>query len=61
MNEWLAGPLKDFTHDILLSRQSRQRGIFNIEALSKNLESPRQYGRALWGALNIEMWFRKFM
>lgn len=61
MNEWLAGPLRDFAHDILLSKSSKERGIFTEKGLSNIIKSPKPYGRALWGALNLELWFQIFI
>ncbi len=61
MNEWLAGPLRDYVHDILLSKKSKERGIFTEKGLSEMLKSPKPYGRALWGALNLELWFQTFI
>jgi asparagine synthase (glutamine-hydrolysing) len=61
MNEWLAGPLRDFVHDILLSKSSRERGIFTEKGLTELLKPRTPYGRSLWGALNLELWFQTFI
>lgn len=61
LKEWFSGPLKDFMYDILLSKKTCERGIFRKEALSELLISKQPYGRALWGALNLEFWFRTFI
>lgn len=61
LNEWFAGPLKDFVHDILLSKSAKERGIFTEKGLSYLLKPQQPYGRALWGALCLELWFREFI
>ena len=61
LNEWFAGPLKDFLHDVLLSKSAKERGIFTERGLSDLLRPQQPYGRALWGALNLELWFQTFI
>jgi len=61
LNEWFAGPLKDFVHDILLSKNAKERGIFTEKGLSELLKHQQPYGRVLWGALNLELWFQTFI
>jgi asparagine synthase (glutamine-hydrolysing) len=61
MKEWFTGPLRDFVHDILLSKSSRERGIFTEIGLSELLKPKTPYGRSLWGALNLELWFQTFI
>ena len=61
LNEWFTGPLKDFIRDILLSKDAKERGIFERKGLSKLFEPEHPYGRALWGALNLELWFQTFI
>jgi len=61
INEWFAGPLRDFVHDLLLSKSSRERGIFTEKGVSELLKPRTPYGRSLWGALNLELWFQTFI
>jgi asparagine synthase (glutamine-hydrolysing) len=61
LSEWFAGPLKDFLHDVLLSKKAKERGIFEVKGLTELLEHQQPYGRALWGALNLELWFLTFI
>lgn len=61
LNQWFAGPLKDYVSDILLSKRSKERGIFTREGLVALLAQQQQFGRALWGALNLELWFQTFI
>ncbi|MFH1320659.1 MAG: asparagine synthase (glutamine-hydrolyzing) [Bacteroidota bacterium] len=60
-NEWLAGPLKEYALDILTGKSARERGIFNIDQIEKQIQTSSKFGRGLWGALNIETWYRKFI
>lgn len=61
LQEWSAGPLRDFLHDILLSARARQRGVFRPAALERLVAGERRYGRELWGVLCLELWFRAFV
>jgi asparagine synthase (glutamine-hydrolysing) len=61
LQEWAAGPLRDFIHDILQSPRARQRGVFRPAALERLVAGERRYGRELWGALCLELWFRAFV
>lgn len=58
---WARGPVGTFFKDILLSKKARERGIFDpgkVEALIRNEDA---FGRALWGALSVELWFNTFI
>ncbi len=61
LNRWLAGELRDFAFDILLGKASRERGLFEPRALQQALESERPFGRVIWGALCLELWFQQFI
>lgn len=62
LKEWMQkGPVKEFVSDILLSKNSKQRGIFKPESLEKMLISQGVGGRQLWGALSLEIWHREFI
>ena len=58
--EWFHGELRSFVHDILLSEQTRQRGIIDAGAVEQCLRSERPFGRTVWGLLSLELWFRNF-
>ena len=60
-NEWLAGPLQDYAMDILTGKTAKERGMFDVGKIEKQMKTSSKFGRDLWGALNIEMWFRKFI
>ena len=62
VNRWFGGPLRDFVGDILGSQEALQRGIFPASTLREMAENPGgDNSRALWGMLNIELWFRNFV
>lgn len=61
INHWFSSSLKDFVRDILLSKKSKERGIFTTQGLEKLLEPQHAYSRVLWGALNLELWFQTFI
>lgn len=66
MQQWIKkGAYHHFFKDVLLSDQSRTRGIFNINTLEKLLQEhvasrANHYG-TLWKALNLEMWCRHYL
>ena len=47
--------------DTLLSSHARERGIFDTKEIEKLLTNEGAFGRRVWGALSIEMWFRQFV
>ncbi len=62
LSEWMQeGPVRDFVGDILLSRASRERGIFQKETLHRLMTEQGVGGRHLWGALSLELWHREFI
>ncbi|MCX7273017.1 MAG: asparagine synthase (glutamine-hydrolyzing) [Burkholderiales bacterium] len=56
MHGWTRGPARAFIGDVLLSQRSRERGLFEPAALARLLEGEAPFGRALWGALQLELW-----
>jgi len=62
LKKWLEnGPVKDFVHEVLLGKASKERGLFKPSALEKLIHTESEYGRQLWGALCIELWHRTFI
>ena len=61
INNWLAGDLKEYALDILTSQKATQRGYLNTQAIEKQINESGRFSRDLWGALNLEMWHRKFI
>ncbi len=61
VNEWMKGPLKSYITDIFSSSAAKTRGLYNTKALLGHIEKEGPFTRDLWGALNIELWFRQFI
>jgi len=62
LTEWMqAGPVRDFVSDVLLSRASLERGVFQPKALETMLSEQGVAARRLWGALCLELWHQQFM
>jgi len=58
---WVRNGLDGFVRDVLLSKACRERGIFEPAAVERLIAREEAYGRTLWGLLNIELWFRRFI
>lgn len=61
LSQWIAGDLRNFVGDILLSKASKERGLFRPDALEDAMKSSGAYSRAIWGALCLELWHRQFI
>jgi asparagine synthase (glutamine-hydrolysing) len=61
LSEWLKGPLKEFVSDTLLGSACRERGLFDVAALRGLVDNESKYGREIWGALCLELWFQNFL
>jgi asparagine synthase (glutamine-hydrolysing) len=61
LSRWCKGPLKNYIREILLDDRAVSRGIFNRKALEATIEQEHEFGRAIWGALCTELWFKTFM
>ncbi len=61
LNEWMAGPLKDYTLGIFNDQRTKERGLFKVANIEKEINNSQKFSRDLWGALNLEIWHRQFM
>ena len=65
LDQWVSGPLRDFTRDMLLDRRARQRGWFDgsrVEALLwRNGRRRSRDGQSVWTLLCLELWAREFL
>ena len=61
LQRWIKGPAREFVSDVLLSRRARERGIFCPEQLENLIGNEFEFGRTLWGALQIELWHQTFI
>ncbi len=56
---WKNDPImKDFLASILLSQKAKERGIYNIENIEKEIFNHKGFSRGLWGMLNLELWLQ---
>jgi asparagine synthase (glutamine-hydrolysing) len=61
LSQWAKNGASGFIKDVLLSKRCRERGIFSPAKMEALIETERPYGRALWGALCLELWFSQFI
>jgi len=61
ISEWFKNELNGFIKDILLSRRSKRRGIFNLKGMEKAISEESKFDRQIWGALCLELWFNNFI
>ncbi|MBG0777422.1 MAG: asparagine synthase (glutamine-hydrolyzing) [Desulfovibrionaceae bacterium] len=61
LHRWYGKELKTFVADVLLDSRARSRGIFDAKGLEAALASERSFGRVVWGALCLELWFKQYM
>ena len=61
LNQWISGPLKDYCMDLLTDQTAKNRGLLKTEAIEKQINNEGKFSRELWGALNLEVWHRKFI
>jgi asparagine synthase (glutamine-hydrolysing) len=61
LNQWISGPLKDYCMDLLTDQTARNRGLLKTEAIENQINNEGKFSRELWGALNLEVWHRKFI
>lgn len=61
LSKWIHNELGDFVNDILFSKKAQERGIFNSKRLRQQVKNEKSFGRVIWGALCLELWFREFI
>lgn len=65
IDAWFRTSLKDYSRDILLSPEVRQRGIFREKELTHLLDehcaTKINQGNKIWALLTLELWFREFI
>ena len=60
-NEWCHGKLNHYIKEVLLDKRTERRGILDMNNIKNLIDSEGKYGRAVWGALCLETWFREFV
>jgi asparagine synthase (glutamine-hydrolysing) len=58
---WARTRFGEFARDILRSSACRNRGIFDFGQVEKLIDTEGEFGRLLWGILNLELWFCQFI
>ena len=62
---WFKKDLKDITHDVLLSREARQRRYFDYNRIKKMLDehnnNRRNHSTRIWNLLWLELWHRIYV
>jgi len=62
---WFKKDLTEYAHDLLLSREARERGLFNTTEVETLLSSHQKSGRDLsariWALLFFEQWCRNWL
>ena len=65
MGDWFRGELKDFAHDILLSRKALGRGWFNAKyiqiLLDEHTHNRQSHEYRIWALVMLEIWAQSFI
>ena len=61
LQRWFRGDSREFVLDILQSDRARKRGIFDPDAIESHLDIEAPFSRQIWGMLNLELWFQRFI
>jgi asparagine synthase (glutamine-hydrolysing) len=60
LNEWLAGPAKEFVSDLFSSQAALSREFVDNRKVGGKIATESKFGRNLWGLLCLELWQREF-
>ncbi|MDR0871750.1 MAG: asparagine synthase C-terminal domain-containing protein, partial [Planctomycetaceae bacterium] len=64
LDHWFRGPLKNYVKEILLDRQTVQRGMFRQEyveqLLTEHFGNRFDHAYRIWALLILELWFRRW-
>jgi asparagine synthase (glutamine-hydrolysing) len=65
IKQWFRNEMRLFVEEVLLSQETRKRGIFNPCAIEKILKThiagKQDLSEEIWMLLSVELWFREFM
>jgi asparagine synthase (glutamine-hydrolysing) len=64
VDRWMREDLAGMSHDVLLDRTARQRGIFQpaaIESLLRRHQRGEPRGDQIWALMMLELWYREFI
>ncbi|HHY71900.1 MAG TPA: asparagine synthase (glutamine-hydrolyzing) [Bacillus bacterium] len=58
LQKWYKNKVGEYVKEILLDKRAQERGIFNMKELEAKINNENDFGRAIWGALSLELWFK---
>jgi len=58
---WTRNRTGGFIRDVLLSKNCRERGVFDVNRVEALIDNEKAFGRRLWGLLCLELWFQTFI
>ncbi|MEP6924963.1 MAG: asparagine synthase-related protein [Pyrinomonadaceae bacterium] len=65
VQQWLHGPLKILSNELLLGKRARDRGLFQTETIRAFVRGENsvyaRHGGKLWLLLTLELWLRAFL
>ncbi|PIU41082.1 MAG: asparagine synthase (glutamine-hydrolyzing) [Candidatus Omnitrophica bacterium CG07_land_8_20_14_0_80_42_15] len=65
VGRWLRGELKGYTQEVLLSKNSLNRGYFDQEKLkyyiNEHIDGKKDHGYGVWALLMLELWHQIFI
>ena len=66
LNSWFGGHFNDYAKEILLSKEAKERGIYNIQNIQKWLNSDRLsqdhgFAMKIWMLINLEIFCKKYL
>jgi asparagine synthase (glutamine-hydrolysing) len=65
LNDWFGGHFNDYAKEILLTKEAKERKIYNIEVIEKWLNSDKLsinhgFAMKIWMLINIELFFKAY-
>ncbi|MFV1967373.1 MAG: asparagine synthase (glutamine-hydrolyzing) [Pirellulaceae bacterium] len=64
LDHWFRKELRDMTHDVLLGKAARERGVFRVDEVSHLIEEHEQrrfdHAYRLWALLVFELWMQRW-
>lgn len=66
LNDWFGGHFNDYAKEVLLSKEAKERGIYNIENIEKWLNSNKlsqdhSFAMKIWMLINLEIFCKKYL
>jgi asparagine synthase (glutamine-hydrolysing) len=61
LTEWYQEELREMMQEMLVGREAKNRGLYNIPEVKQMLGNELKFGREIWGLLCLELWFREYI